>query len=147
MFRGDARAGVADGDLDEIAGFQLLDLSFRNGDILDFDAKVATAVHRVAGVDREIEDGIFELGPVGPDVPGFIRKAGVHRDPFADRAIDQLKHVLDQFGGSDGLRQERLGASERQKPPGQSCGPGGTLHGAVEMELHFALGAVKLAPG
>ena len=108
---------------------------------------LAGAVHRVAGVDGEVEDRIFELGRVGPDVPGLGGEAGVDGDPLADRAVDQLEHVLDQLGRRDRVGQQGLGAGEGEQAAGQRGGAGRALHRIVEVELDLAARAVQLAPG
>ncbi len=109
--------------------------------------EVAAAVHRVAGVDGEVEDGVFELGRIGPDVPGRLGEAGVDGDPLADRAVDQLEHVLDQLGRRHRLGQQRLGAGEGEQAAGERGGAGRALHRIVEVELDLAARAVQLAPG
>jgi hypothetical protein len=54
-------------------------------------------------------------------VPGLGREAGVDGDPLADRAVDQLEHVLDQLGRRHRLGQQRLGAGEGEQPAGQAA--------------------------
>ena len=111
------------------------------------DAEIAAPVHRVAGVDGEVEDRILELGRIGPDVPELVGEAGVDGDPLADRAVDQLEHVLDQLGRRHRLGQQRLGAGEGEQAAGQGGGAGRALHRIVEVEFDLAARAVQLAPG
>ena len=80
-------------------------------------------------------------------MPGLVGEAGVDGDPLADRAVDQLEHVLDQLGRRDRLGQQRLGAGEGEQAAGQRGGAGGALHRIVEVELDLAARAVQLAPG
>ena len=53
--------------------------------------------HGVAGVDRDVEQGRFELGPVGLDRAGAAGQLGRDLDPLAERAVEQVGHVADQL--------------------------------------------------
>ena len=59
-------AGVGDADPDIVAGADVADLVGGEGHVLGRDAHQAAAVHRIAGVDREVEDRVLEL--VGIDI-------------------------------------------------------------------------------
>ena len=105
------------------------------------------AVHRVAGVDGEVEDGVLELVGVHPDVPAFVGEAGPDVDPLADRAVDQVEHVLDQLGRRRRFGQQGLGAGEGEQAAGEGGGAGRALHRIVEVELDLAARSAQLAPG
>ena len=80
-------------------------------------------------------------------MPAFVREAGLDVDPLADRAVDQLEHVLDQLGRRHRFRQQRLGAGEGEQAAGEGGGAGRALHRIVEVEFDLAARAVQLAPG
>ena len=80
-------------------------------------------------------------------MPAFVREAGLDGDPLADRAVDQLEHVLDQLGRRHRLGQQRLGAGEGEQAAGQGGGAGRALHRIVEVELDLAARSAQLAPG
>ena len=72
---GHAAAGVGDADPDIFAGADVADLVGGERDIVGGDAhQRRCAVHRVAGVDREVEDRIFELVRIDVDRPGVGRR-------------------------------------------------------------------------
>ncbi len=138
MLRRDAAAGVGDPDPDIVAGGQVGGFRLGKGDIVDADVELAAPVHRVAGVDRQVQHRILELGRIRPDMPDIGREIGVDGDPLADRAVDQLEHVLDQLGRRHRLGQQGLGAGEGEQAPGQGGGAGGALHRIVQVELDLA---------
>src|SRR6185437_2200561 len=90
------------------------------------EGQPAFAVHGVAAVDGEIDQGGLELGDVG------IRKAiaagdvDLDPDPAADEGADQLDHRLDLRADIEHLRLQRLPAGKRQQLSGQL---GGALDG------------------
>ena len=147
MLGRDAAAGVGDADADIIAGGQIGVLGFLQGHVVDLEMEIAASLHRVAGVDGEVQHRIFELGGIGPDVPQIAGEAGVDGDPLADRAVDQLEHVLDQLGRRHRVGQQRLGAGEGEQAAGEGGGAGRALHRIVEVEFDLAARAVQLAAG
>ena len=107
------------------------------------DAHHAAAVHRVARVDREIDDRIFELVRIDVGRPGFRREVDLDADPLAQRAVEQVGHAADQLIAVDALGQQRLGAGEGQQAPGQRGGAGRAFHRIVEVRHDFAARAVE----
>ena len=92
-FLGHAAAGVGDRKLEIFAGLDVADGIGGHGHILGGDRQAAVAVHRVAGVDREIEDRIFELVRIDEHRPGFGVEPGLDLDPLAQRAVEQVGHA------------------------------------------------------
>jgi hypothetical protein len=75
---------------------------------------VAFALHRVAGVDGEVDDRILKLVRIDVGRPRIRGHVEVHHDPLAERAVEQVRHAADQLGRVDPLGQQRLRPSERQ---------------------------------
>ena len=117
----DALAGVADVDLHVVArrhldhaGERGVELAQRNG-----DRQLAAFGHGVAGVDREVEDGVLELVRVDQGVQRRAGQAQVDADRLAQRAREQVRHVVDQRTDLHRGRRERLPAREGEEPPDQ----------------------------
>ena len=123
------------------------DLVGLQGDVGGADAHHAGAVHRVAGVDREVDDGVLELVRIDVGRPGVGGEVDLDLDPLAQRPVEQVGHAGDQLAAVDPLGQQRLGAGERQQPPGQRRGAGRALHGVGEVGHDLALGPVQAAAG
>ena len=145
--RGHSAAGVGDADLDIFAGADVADLVGGERDVGGGDAHHALAVHRVARVDREVDDGVLELVRVDVDRPGVGIEVDLDLDALAERAVEQVGHAADQLAAVDPLGEQRLGAGEGQQAPGQGGGAGRALHRIVEVHQHFAPRAVQAALG
>ena len=55
----------------------------------------AAAGHRVAGVDGEIDEDLFDLAGVGEDRPQVGGQVGAQHDVLTDGAVEQLLDVGD----------------------------------------------------
>src|SRR4029079_10527761 len=124
---GYAAAGVGDADPDIVAGADVADLVGGELHVAGRDPHHALAVHRVAGVNREVDDRIFELVRVDVDRPGVAREVDLDPDALAERAVGEVGHAADQLAAVDPFRHQRFGAGERQQAPGQRRGPGRAL--------------------
>ena len=80
------------------------------------DRERAALGHRIAGVDREVQDRILEL--VGIRQRRARPRGQVDRKPdlLAQRPAQQLLHAADQLIDVDRLGIERLAPGERQQP-------------------------------
>ena len=87
-----------------------------------FDRDPAALRHRVACVDAEVQDRVFEL--VGIDHRGpYARRADhLQRDAGADGALDEIAEIGDQPVDVGRLGIERLAARKGEQPVGQRRG-------------------------
>ena len=130
---GHANAGVAHADHDIVTGFDLLlretlsvGQDFTGGD----NRQRAPLRHRVARVDRQIEDRILELMGIRQRRPVLGGK--VHRKPdrLAQGPPQHLLHAADQLIDIDRLGVERLAPGEGEQPVRQRCRATGRTDGA-----------------
>ena len=84
----------------------------------------AFAAHRIAGVDRHVDQGGLELAEIRPDVAGLVGDPGLDGDP---RARDGIEHLRD--GAQRGADLEDLGAEGLPAREGEELT--GKLGGAV----------------
>ena len=75
-----------------------------------FDNQPATAGHGVAGVDRQIEQGIFQLRLIGFAGPEALSRAHLDLDRFAKRPAQHIGHVRNKRIHIDDGRLQRLAA-------------------------------------
>ena len=94
-------------------------------DFPDGDGQPAFAVHGVAAVDGEIDQGGLELGDVGNCKAIAVGYLDVDPDPAADEGTDELGHGLDLRADIEHLRLQRLPAGKCQQLSGQL---GSALH-------------------
>ena len=87
-----------------------------------FDRELAAIRHRIAGIDRDIQDRALELLCVGTGLPQTTRGNRLDLDQFAERRMQQVRHAGNHFVGVDCLRRQRLLPREGQKPLGEDCG-------------------------
>ena len=108
---------------------------------------VPVAVHRVARIDRQVDDRILQLVRVDEHRPRASSAKIGDLDPLAQRPVQQLAHAADQDGAVDPLGHQRLGAGEGQQAAGQRGGAGRAFHGVGEVGHDLAPRAVEPAPG
>ena len=104
-------------------------------DVARADDELSALRHRIAGVDRQIDDRLFELVEVGLHRPEIAPVLDVERHRLADDALEHAdgevrKHVAEL----QHLRPERLPAREGEQLPHQ---PGGAV--GVLLDLHQVL--------
>src|SRR5574338_81701 len=140
-------AGIGDADLHIIAGADIADLVGGDLHVAGVDAHHSLAVHRVAGVDREVENRMLELVRVDISGPGIGGEIDLDADALAERPVAQVGHPRNQLAAVDPLWEQRLGPGEGQQPAGQRGGPGRTLHRILQLHQHFAPRTVESALG
>ena len=91
------------------------------------DGELAAIRHRVARVDGEVHDHLFELDEVGLHRPEIAPVHDSNVDLLADQAPQQHRQVGQRFAEIEHLRPQRLAARERQQLPHQAGGPVGVL--------------------
>ncbi len=90
-------------------------IGFVEEGVADFYGQLTGAGHRVTGVDREIEDGVFELARIDGSIP---QTAGDDRFDFnrlADRPAQKIVHSGKKLAEMHHLRLKRLAAAKRQQ--------------------------------
>ena len=90
------------------------------------DGEPAFAVHGVAAVDREIDQGGLELRDVGNREAIGVGYVDLDPDPAADQGTNKLRDRLDLGADVEHLGLQRLPAGKRQQLAGQF---GGALDG------------------
>jgi hypothetical protein len=86
------------------------------------DRQLAARRHRVARVDREVEERAFELIGVRQGLPQPGAEDGFDLDRLAQRAVQQIRHAADQPVNVDRTRRERLAPGKREQLSGQHGG-------------------------
>ena len=79
----------------------------------------AAVGHRVAGVDREVEDGDLELGRVGHHRHQLLVEVEALLDPRAEHVAQQRPHILDQRRDIGRPHLQPLDPAEGQQLRGQ----------------------------
>ena len=87
----------------------------------------AAGLHRVAGVDAQVEQRILQLRRIDPGGPQRVVAPHFQHHRRAYGAADQLLHSVDQPAHVDRLGIERLPARERQQPVGEGGRPADRL--------------------
>jgi hypothetical protein len=72
------------------------------------DRQSAAAPHGVAGVDRKIEQRVFEFVGVDAGQPQAGAEDGFDRRRLSQGALEQLRHPRDQPVEIEGTRRQRL---------------------------------------
>ena len=106
--------------------------------VAGFDRKLAALRHRVARVDREVQDRAFELVRVAQRGPEPAGGDDFEADGLADGAPEQLLHAGDEPVGVDGLGVERLAAREGEQTVREGRGAVGGGHGGAGVAFDVA---------
>ena len=101
--------------------------------------------HRVARIDREIENRQLELIGIDPRRRQSLRNVKPQRDARPQRALEQIAHALDQPTQIDRHRAQILLARERQQPLGQRSAALGALHRAIDQPMQTRIVRQALA--
>ena len=108
------------------------------------DGEHAAAGHRIARVDREVQEHLLEL--VGVGLHGT--HGGVAFDPeidvFADQAAQQRVDVVDHRIGIEDRRRQELLPAEREQLARQRCGAHSGLLDFLHGRRHFVVVAEQL---
>ena len=78
--------------------------------------------HRVAGVDREVDDHLLELAGIGAHRAEAAAVLDLELDPLAEQPVEQMRDLGDDVGELEHLRAQRLLARESEQLPGQVGG-------------------------
>ena len=95
---------------------------------------LAAVLHRVARVDDQVDDDLFELVEVGLDQPQVAPVHDVEPDRLADQTAQQHLQLRQHFAELQRLRPQRLPAREGEQLPHQPGRPVGVL-----LDLHDVL--------
>src|SRR4029078_13274868 len=79
----------------------------------------AAAGHRVPGVDGQVDDDLLHLRGVGADAAEVAAAAGDELHVFADEALEERAHALDDLAEVQDARLQDLLAAEGQELVGQ----------------------------
>ena len=111
----------------------------------DLDLDRAAVRHRVARIDREVEDRELELVGIDPRRRQPFRNIQPQRDARPERALEQIAHALDQRAQIDRHRAQILLARECQQPLGQRRAALGALQRAVDQPMQARIVGQALA--
>ena len=123
--RGHAVAGVADGDGDVVARAGIacqrfgLGVTLGDGDVGGLDRQRADGRHRVARVDREVEDDQLDLGGIDHRRPEPRDQTPLQADMAAERTAQQAVHAGDNAIEVHRAGQQLLAAGEGEQLAGQ----------------------------
>ena len=103
--------------------------------IAGFDRQPAFAVHRVAGVDRKVQNRILQLIRVDEAIPQPTGDYRLDLDLPAEGATKHLIHVFDQAAGVHHPRLQRLSPREGKQLGGKFRSARDTREGALDPHL------------
>ena len=106
--------------------------------VAGFDGELAVALHGVARIDREIEQGVLDLDGIDKGVPQAAGNHGLDFDALAERPAQHVVDAADQAAEIDHFRRERLAAAEGQQLRGELR----TARDGGDRGLQALLGAV-----
>lgn len=107
---------------------------------LQLDA--AALGHGVAGVDAQIEQGVFQLADVDEGGPGISGAGGFDLDAGAGGALDEFGHAVHQGVDVGGARFQGLPAREGQQTLGEDGGAFGRALGGDHVFVHIGQAAL-----
>ena len=135
-----AAAGVADGHHHVLAGRQagvLGHVALVQPGVGSFDGQAAAVGHRVAAIDRQVEDGVFQLVGVDMGAPQPTSQHRFQQHRAAQRMAQQVGHAGHQLVHVHRFGLQWLLAREGQQPLRELRGAAG----AVARRFHVAGGA------
>ncbi|MNL11204.1 hypothetical protein D3C87_1320310 [compost metagenome] len=83
-------------------------------DVVGAEVDGAFALHRIAGVDRQVEDGVFQLIAVDEHRPAINGGGHVDLDGFPQRTLQQFAEAVEDLLWRTSRRGQRLAARESQ---------------------------------
>src|SRR5581483_1224529 len=89
------------------------------GDVRRLDRQLPAIWHRVARVDRQIDDGRLQMVHVRLNLPESGATDGLDLDAFAERALKKFLEATQEAVQVDWLRIESLTPREGEQPAGQ----------------------------
>ncbi len=132
-----AGAGIADGNLDIVAGRDFVGEviePIRCAKVLTTDIELAAIGHGVAGIDRQVQHGVFQLPGIGGDRPQSVGQMGGDLDRLAKRAFEESKQAWKEFVQINRLRLQRLLPGEGEQPLRQL---GAARGGSIDCVQHL----------
>ena len=111
-----SRTGVGDRNHDVVTGRRFFRL-FGRADcrIRRFDSDIAAIFHGIARVDHEIENNQLYLCRIGKSLPASRSEYSADTNAAAQRALQQIVHILQRFVNVERLRLQPLAAGEREQ--------------------------------
>ena len=109
------------GDRQDV-GAELRDLVGLHRIGLDGQRPAALRRHRVARVDREVDDHLLELARVGADRPEVAAVLDHQLDRLAEQPLQQMGHLRDHVGKLEHLRAQGLLPREGEQLAGKARG-------------------------
>jgi hypothetical protein len=103
--------------------------------VTDFDRQLAGAVHNVACIDVQIEDGVLNLRKIDEGVPQAGLDDGFGLDCFAQGALDHIVHGSNVAADPHYLQLHRLAFTKSKQLGGHFGAAQHALHGIVDAAL------------
>ena len=122
-FGSHSAAGIGDADLQIMAGSDVTDLVGSEFGILCRNPHQSLAKHGVAGIDREIDDRVFELMRVDVDRPGILCDIDLNPNPLAKGPVEKVGHSRNRCGRNRRVQEvaartlQRRGGAGSKRPP------------------------------
>src|SRR5271163_1959091 len=140
--RVDATAGIGDGNhyvlprrhLDVTQGVIVVQKG-----VADFYRQFSVAVHRVAGIDHQIEQSGFDLHRVNAGVPKPTRKHSLDLDPLTKGPSEHVVRIANEASKIDDLRRERLPPREGEQLRGEFRASPNRLKHALDTPMKFVV--------
>ncbi len=132
---GHAGAGVGDRDLHVLAGLHvdiLPTIAFVEIGVAGLDGQFAAFRHGVAGIDRKVENGAFQLGGIGLDRPDAAATDDLQRHVLAKRTPQEVRQAVEHAIDVEHRRVERLLTREGEQPLGQGRRALRAVHGVFQ---------------
>ncbi len=111
-------------------------------DVLGLDGKLAAVRHRVAAVDREVDDHLLELAGIGAHRFQVLAVDHVELDVLADQPPQQMREFTQNVGHVEDARLQGLLAREGQQLAHQVGGAVGVLLDLHDVGEGLVAGAV-----
>jgi hypothetical protein len=83
------------------------------------EVEQAALRHRIAGVDGEVHDHLLHLGGIGAHAAEGAAAASHQLDVFADQALEERAHALDDLAEVQDARLQHLLAAEGEELMGE----------------------------
>ena len=90
-----------------------------DGHVVGVDRQDAAGGHRVAGIDRQVDQDLFDLAGVGEHRPEVEAEGGGQFDVLADGSSQELLDVRDELIEVEHLRLDDLASPEGEELVGQ----------------------------
>ena len=141
-FRRNAGTGVGDVELHVVAGRHFNKQGEAAGNVAarHRDGQLAALGHRVAGVDGQVEEGVFELVRVDQRMKLFGGQVEVDVDALGEGARQQLGHAVHQRTDFHRAGRQRLLAREGEQAADQFGAAAGRRQGRFQVVVEALVG-------